>query len=250
MACPADIAAVTGHSVQSGKANTRTIPDRYYTTRAATVQWYSWEAERHCEGEKRMGIVTTTIDALRRVGTPTQKSAIQRQDEYVQDRTVINRRSATLRSELGQTSAFVATVTPSEDIVSPLSSEDLVPIQVNADRVESFLAAFSTPTASTFFVERLDEAFAQWITAADQRGYSNDDVIEITGAAFGRFCVDTLDLHWVELVDPHGRSLAVEREGGRVRGFPFEAVAKRIRTHEFGFFKAIYIALQDAVSRG
>lgn len=196
-----------------------------------------------------MSIVTTIVDALRRIGTPTQKSAIQRQDEYVRDRTVIGRRSSVLRSELGQASAFVATVTSDEETVSLLSAEDLGPLLANADRVHPFLAAFATPDASDLFLDRLDDAFAQWLTAADQLGYSSGDVIEITGAAFGCFCVDTLDLHWVALVDRQGRSLAVERDEGRVRGFPFDAVAKRARTHEWGFFKSIYIALQDAASR-
>lgn len=196
-----------------------------------------------------MGIVTTIVDALRRLGTPTQKSAIKRQDEYVGDRSVIERRSDTLRSELGQIPAFVATVKPGEEAATPLSAEVLGAVLANAGRVENFLAAFATPDAPQSFLDQLDGAFANWTNAPDQLGYTNNDVIEITGAAFGRFCVETLDLRWVEVVDRYGRSIAVERDGGRVRGFPFDAVAKRIQSQEWGFFKPIYIALQDAASR-
>lgn len=196
-----------------------------------------------------MGIVTTIVDALRRIGTPTQKSAIQRQDEYLGDQPVIGRRSETLRSELGQTSAFVATVKPDEETTTPLGADELASILANAGRVEEFLAAFATSSGSNSFLDRLDDAFTKWTTALDQLGYSSDDVIEITGAAFGRFCADTLDLRWVEIVDRYGRSIAVERTGGLVRGFPFDAVAKRVRSQEWGFFKPVYIALQDMASR-
>jgi hypothetical protein len=196
-----------------------------------------------------MSVLTTIIDALRRIGAPTQKSALKRQDEYLGDRPVISRRSDTLRSDLGATSAFVATVEPDEETVSPLSAEVLGSIRVNASRVESLLSAFATPDTPEFFLDRLDDAFANWINAIDQLGYSSDDVIEITGAAFGRFCVETLDLRWVEIVDRYGRSIAVERDSGRVRAFPFDAVAKRIRSQEWGFFKPVYIALQDTASR-
>ena len=196
-----------------------------------------------------MGIVTTIVDALRRIGTPTQKSAIERQDEYLGDRTIIGQRFDTVRSELGQAQVFVATVESDEETVTLLSAEQLASILAAASRVDDFLAVFVQPDASDFFLDRLDDAFTEWINAADPLGYSSDDVIEITGSAFGRFCVDTLDLHWVELVDRYGRSIAVQRDGGRVRGFPFNAVAKRIQSQERGFFKSIYIALEDVSSR-
>lgn len=191
-----------------------------------------------------MGIVTTIIDALRRIGTPTQKSAIERLDAYVSDRRVIDERTETLRSELGSVQVFVARVEPEEEAVTPLSADELASILANADRVDDFLEAFAPGTASEFFLDRLDEAFARWINATDLLGYSGDDVVAITGAAFGRFCVDTLGLEWVEIVDQYGRSVAVEKDCGCVRCFPFDAVAKRIPVSEWGFFKAIYIALQ------
>jgi hypothetical protein len=56
-----------------------------------------------------MAIISNIIDALRKFGDATQKTALQRQDEQLHGKRVIDRRRYVARSELGHSSTFVAT---------------------------------------------------------------------------------------------------------------------------------------------
>lgn len=196
-----------------------------------------------------MGIVTTIIDALRRVGSPTEKTAIERQDDQLEGKRIIGRRRHVARSELGQASVFVATTEPEPETVVPLSVEELVPILQNAESVHSFLSAFLGRTASEQFLDDLDDAFGAWSEASDKKGYTDEAVIEIVGAAFGRFCAENLGMRWIRVSDADGTAIAVQGLSKDFRGFPYHAISKRIPSGEYGFFKPIYISLQDAAKR-
>ena len=196
-----------------------------------------------------MGIVTTIIDALRRVGSPTQRTAIERQDEQLKGMRIIDRRRHVARSELGQSSTFVATTEPEPETVVPLSDEELTPILENAELVAPFLDAFLGRSPSKQFLDDLDDAFGGWSEANDKKGYTDEAVVEIVGAAFGRFCAETLGMRWIRLADADGTAIAIQGRTKDFRGFPYHAISKRIPSGEYGFFKPIYISLQDAAER-
>jgi uncharacterized protein DUF3806 len=196
-----------------------------------------------------MGVVTTIIDALRRFGSPTQKTAIERQDEQLRGKRIVSRRQHVARSELGQTSMFVATTEPEPETVVPLSEEDLKPILENAELVGTFVATFLARNPSEEFLDDLDDAFGAWSEASDKKGYTNEAVVEIVGAAFGKFCSETLGMRWIRLTDADGTSIAIQGTRKDFRGFPYHAISKRIPSGEYGFFKPIYISLQDAADR-
>lgn len=196
-----------------------------------------------------MGIVITLIDALRRLGSPTQRTAIERQDEQLKGKRVVGRRQLIARSELGQTMQFVATTKAEPEAVVVLSSEELAPILENAELVGSFLEAFLERAPSEQFLDDLDEAFGNWTAAEEKKGYTNEAVIQIVGAAFGRFCADTLRMRWIAVTDSDGTAIAIQGTTKDFRGFPFHAISKRIPHREYGFFKSIYISLQDAATR-
>lgn len=105
-----------------------------------------------------MGIVTTIIDALRRFGSPTQKTAIARQDDQLKGKRVVSRHRCVARSELGQSSTFVATTEPEPETVMPLSAEEIAPIIENSELVDSFLNAFLGRSQSERFLDDLDDA--------------------------------------------------------------------------------------------
>lgn len=193
-----------------------------------------------------MGFVTSILDALRRFGSPTEKSAIARQDEQLRGKGVIERRQHMARSEHGQTSMFVATIEPQAETLTALSDQELEPILENAELAGAFIDTFLVQRPRGWFIDDLDEAFGEWSEAGDKRGYSSEAVIEILGAAFGRFCSDTLDMRWVRVSDADGSAIAVQGRKIDFRGYPYHAISKRIPLGEYGFFKPIYISLQDA----
>lgn len=196
-----------------------------------------------------MAIVTAIIDALRRFGTSTQKSAIERQDEQLKDRNVLERHRSIARSELGSTAQFVATTEPVPEEVVSLTDEELAPILENAALIGNFVAAFSTNDSSELLLDQMDSAFGAWIESDDKKGYTDDAVIEIAGAAFGKFCADNLNMRWIRVTDDLGSAIAVQGRVKEFRGFPYASIAKRIPKREHGFFRAIFISLQDASER-
>ena len=196
-----------------------------------------------------MTIVTTIIDALRKFGTPTQKTAIQRQDEQLQGKRVTERSRRVARSELGQSPLFVATVDPTPESIQSLAEEDLKPILENAALADAFAIAFLGHGLGGQFLDDLDDAFGAWTKATERKGYSDEAVVEIAGAAFGKFCAETLDMRWIRVSDADGTAIAIQGKARDFRGFPYHAISKRIPSGEYGFFKPIYISLQDASQR-
>jgi hypothetical protein len=196
-----------------------------------------------------MSKVAIIIDALRKFGSPTQRSTIQRQDEQLKGKSVIERRRHVSRSEPGQSATFVATAEPEPETVAPLSDEELAPILENAALVDAFLAAFSSGDAGYHLLDRLDNTFSAWTEAKEKKGYSDDAVVGIVGAAFGNYCAETLNMRWIRVIDADGAAIAVQGRTKDFRCFPFHAIAKRVPLGEYGFFKSIYISLQDAAER-
>lgn len=193
-----------------------------------------------------MAIVTNIVDALRKFGRTGQKNVIQRQDEQLEGKQVLERSQYASRSELGTATGFVATTESIPETLAPLSDEELNPILENATFVESFFATFLNRAPSEKFLEDLDNAFGMWSEANDKRGYSDEAVVEIVGAAFGQFCTETLDMRWIRIVDEYGVAIAIQGRTKDFRCFPFHVISKRIASGEYDFFIPVYITLQDA----
>jgi len=184
-----------------------------------------------------MGVLIDMIEALRRLGSVAQKAALRRQDKYLENKTVINRRR--------EGGSFVATVAPIPETVVPLSDEELRPILANAELIGQFLSAFGAGR-QPWSLEDLDLAFAAWSQAGDRRGYSNEAVIEITGAAYGQYCIERLDMRWVKVTDADGTAVALQGTKKDFRAFPYHSVSKRIDDSEMSFFGTIYASLAAA----
>ena len=195
-----------------------------------------------------MSIVTTIIDALRKLGSPTQRTAIERQDKQLEGKSVIERTRRVSRSEMGTAAAFVATVEPEPESVTPLSDDEIAPILSNAALVEEFLEIFPSDGVNDHWLDRLDDALGAWM-ASEKQEYTDEAVVNIVGAAFGKFCADTLDMRWIRIVDAVGTTIAIQNRVQDFRCFPFEAIAKRIPYGESGFLKSIYISLQDSATQ-
>lgn len=196
-----------------------------------------------------MGTISNIIDALRRVGTPTQKSALRRQDEQLRDKQIVGRRREVFRCALGTAETLIATVAPAPETVTVLTSEELDAVLESANGVARFLNIFLSTNIGKWSLNELDVAFERWINSNDKRGYGADVVVQIAGAAFGQFCVENLDMRWVKIVDNLGTSLGVQGIEKDFRAYPFSVVQKRIIDSEFGFFKPVYISI-EAASRG
>jgi hypothetical protein len=72
--------------------------------------------------------------------------------------------------------------------------------------------------------------------------------VQILGASFGQYCADTLEMRWVVITDQDGTAAAIRGAKKDYRAFPFHAIWKRIRDRENGFFKPIYISLEEAAT--
>jgi len=193
-----------------------------------------------------MPILVNLLDALRKFGRPTQKSAIRRQDAQLEDMEVLDRGRVQLRTELGVAESFVARVCPAKEIVVPLSEEEVGPIRRNSARASDFLASYLERDVSSWSLDDLDLAFAAWINAEDKRGFEPDRVVQILGAAFGERCAQELKMRWVWIEDSDWKCIALQGVANDFRGFPFHSVEKRVADLEHGFFKSIFISLQSA----
>jgi hypothetical protein len=75
-----------------------------------------------------MGAVTNIIDALRRIGSPSQKAALNRQDAQLEGKEVLGRRHLNIDGEFGRAIAFIATTAPVEESVAVLSEDEIRPL--------------------------------------------------------------------------------------------------------------------------
>jgi hypothetical protein len=184
-----------------------------------------------------MGKVTSIIDALRRIGRPTVKNAIRRQDEQLADRVVLSRQK--------RGDSFQATIEPIPETIVPLTEEETRPIRENAAAIAGFLRAFGVDSTPRWSLRDLDYAFQMWLESSDKRGYADDAVIEIAGAAFGQYCIEHLDMRWMRQTDKYGTSIGLQGSQRDFRAFPFHTIEKRLPDREFGFFQPVFDLIKD-----
>jgi hypothetical protein len=192
-----------------------------------------------------MGVVTSILDALRRVGRPTQKSALQRQDKQLQGKTVLSRSRRIVRTEMGTAESLVARTESVPETVVPLTSDEVRPIAENAALIVNFLRTFHHYGAGAWSLDDLDQSFTAWSNAVDKHGYTDEAVIEIVGAAYGQFCIEMLKMRWVKVTDLDGTVVALQGIEKDFRAFPYDSISKRIADREVGFFRTIFVSLQS-----
>ena len=190
-----------------------------------------------------MGVITNIVDALRRIGRPTQKSALARQDGYLDGQQVTERWREHFDGPAGPVEAFRATIEPVAETVVVLSDEEVQSITENVTFGVTLLRAFGVDGGDDWTLADLDAAFEAWQRAPDKRGYTDEAVTELLGAMFGYHCTVHLNMRWVTVTDAQGTSLAVEGVEREFRGFPYHTVAKRITDRECGFFVPVFALL-------
>ena len=191
-----------------------------------------------------MSTLSNIIDALRRIGSPTEKSALRRQDEQIESQVVLQRgrHVASLGDE--KSYSFHAVLEPIPEEVSELSADELSAIHRNASLALTMFEDFGVAIEDDP-LEQLDKTFERWMDASNRNDYSESHVVEVLGAKFGAHCNATLGMRWVRVVDQYGASLAVEGIDTQFRAFPYHSIQKRIADKEHTFFAGIYILLAD-----
>jgi hypothetical protein len=190
-----------------------------------------------------MGVVTNILGALRRLGSGTQKTALERQDAQLAGQDVLERRQLNIDGPFGRAQAFVATTAPVEENVVVLSEDEVKPINENVEYGRNFLEAFGVATGRDWTLTDLDTAFAAWLLAHDKLEFTNEAVMELLGAMFGHYCTVQLNMPWIKLSDANGTTLAIEGVDREFRGFPFQTITKRIADSEYGFFVPVFALL-------
>jgi hypothetical protein len=179
-----------------------------------------------------MGVVTQILDALRRFGHPTQKSALRRQDDYLRNKVVHGRRV--------EGESLVATVDAAPESIEPLSEAELQGILENAALVRPFMSRFDVSVDGEWSPDNLDAAFTAWSSSPEKYGYTDKAVVEIAGAAFGQLCAERLNMRWVKITDTNGTALALQGVEKDFRAFPHFSVEKRINDYECGFVAPVF----------
>jgi hypothetical protein len=193
-----------------------------------------------------MGVITNFLDAIRRIGGPTQRSALMRQDDYLDNKIITDRRLGMARSSVGTAASFVATIKPVPETIRPFNDEESQAIEDNSALLPEFFRVFLERPIDVWGPDDLDAAFALWAGDAGGKGYDEEAVVQILGAAFGEYCAHTLNMRWAVVTDQDGSAAAVRGVRKDYRAFPFHAIRKRIHDREQGFFNPIYVSLEQA----
>jgi hypothetical protein len=198
-----------------------------------------------------MGIVTNTIVAMRRIGSSSQKSALKRQHEFLANKPVHDRRVEVNSTDGKGMQSFVATIDPVPESLRPFDSGELSAIEENAAQVSVLSQRYLGKTVARPTPDALDAIFAAWAHSPERSATSDEEIVQILGAAFGRHCIAALNMRWVVVTDSDGSAAAIQGVAKDLRGFPFHSIWKRISDNEQDFFVPIFLSLQkqSAASR-
>ena len=193
-----------------------------------------------------MGTISSIIDAIRRIGNSSQKSALARQDQYLAGKEVKDRRVELHGAEEDAPAhVFVATVEAQPEEVRSFDGAELAAVAENAAQVSVISARY----LGTEFIEptphELDAIFSAWAHSEDRHQTSEEAIVQVLGSAFGQYCCKTLNMGWVVVTDEYGSAAAVKGVLKDFRGFPFDSIRKRIDDSEHQFFVPIYVYLKD-----
>jgi hypothetical protein len=188
--------------------------------------------------------VTRIIQALRRPGTPSQRNALRRQDEYLEGREVSEHSLASVDTPQGKVQSFRATVDAVDETVTAVDAQQQLELVELAAEAQEFLAEFGDDAAADELA-RLDAAFAAWLHADDRLGYGEEDVVLMLGARFGAHCAEGLKMRWVLVEDAGGTAMALDGVEREFRAYRFHSIRKRIADHEHDYFRAVHAMLAE-----
>jgi hypothetical protein len=191
-----------------------------------------------------MGVVTSIIEAIRRIGSSSQKSALKRQDEFLFNRSVLERRVEVSASDGKGRQSFVATIDPVPETIRAFDLSELVAIEENASQVPILSRRYLGEELEKPTPDELDAIFAAWAHSPERDVTSDEEIVQILGSAFGKHCVAALDMRWVVITDSDGSAAAIQGVVRDFRGFPFHSIWKRIKDNEQEFFVPIFLSLQ------
>lgn len=146
----------------------------------------------------------------------------------------------------GKVASFIANASSPEELVEDLSTAESEAIDADAAQLQYFFQAFLAKPLPHWTLAHLDEAFEAWHHSSDRGRFSPRVVMRITGAAFGNHCNVRLKTRWVAITDALGRDIAIRSPDGRITGFPFSTVQKRINANETGFFERVFALLRES----
>jgi hypothetical protein len=198
-----------------------------------------------------MGVITSIIEAIRRIGSPSQRSALKRQDEFLSNKSVLERRVEVNSSDGKGRQAFVATIDPVPETLRAFEQAELDAIEENVAQVAILSRRYLGKEIANPTPDELDAIFTAWAHSPERNVTTDEEIVQILGAAFGKHCVTTLDMKWVVVTDSDGSAAAIQGVAKDFRGFPFHSIRKRIRDNEEDFFVPIFSGLrkQSGASR-
>ena len=194
-----------------------------------------------------MGTLANIIDALRRIGSPTQRTALERQDAFLSNKAGMGRRREVSRSASGSAEALVATIKAIPESIREFDADEMKEVNRNLAMLGQFFDDFLGQRPGSWGPDDLDAAFSAWSVADNRNDCDDEVVVQVLGAAFGDHCVRTLGMKWVVITDKDGSAAAIRGLKKDIRAFPFHSIRKRIAAREHGFFKSVYITLEQAL---
>ena len=109
--------------------------------------------------------------------------------------------------------------------VRELTPEEAAALDRDADRATQLIDKYVPPAKRhSDLLENLDAAFGAWHSSRAADRESAKDIIRITGAAYGRYCIQRLGLRWAITSDDHGTDTALLRDQPPTRAFPFSSI--------------------------
>lgn len=176
----------------------------------------------------------------------TKFNAVERLRGYLRGRTASEIKDEVHETRDGPIEAVSATVEPAPEKLTPLNSDDLAGFSRNVGIADRLIASLLGPEAlGRNRLKALDDTFASWLSAEDKLGFSSQAVVAVLGAAFGQYCIDTLDMEWTEVEDSTGICIAVIGRTTDVRSYPFSMIEKRLESLETGFMTNVYAVLKS-----
>jgi hypothetical protein len=134
------------------------------------------------------------------------------------------------------------------EIVREVTPEELTKLNSYADKADGFIAKYVSPgMQNKDLLENLDLAFDRWIHSSDPKKESDKEVIQLIGAAYGRYCISHLGVRWAIIKDDHGTDTALVRENPTTRSFPFTSIQYRIEDKKTDFIYGLYASLKYVI---
>ena len=179
---------------------------------------------------------------------PTEASAVARQEKFLAGRVVTERNREVHEDSSNSAVALVATIDQYAETIEPLSTEEEEGFLRNAGIAHVFVETFAGPVSGALAPTDMDRAFAGWLVASERHGYTDQAAVAVLGSAFGKYCAQTLRMHWVQVREAEHISFAVRADDCDVRAYPFDMISKRLPNRETGFFGNVYLVLKNRIA--